>query len=260
MNYDNIFDDELIDEVNENISLIQKKHGLTFGSDAYLLSAYMKPQKNAVAAELGCGTGIISLLCASRNKFKYIHAFEIQEEFAQLTERNIRLNSLCDRVECHCKDVRDISALDTEKEIDVVFANPPYMKTDSGKRNEADAKYIARHEVCGTINDFCASAARLLKYGGRFYCVFRPDRLTALFSALRENKLEPKEITFVHADESTAPSMLLLCAVKGGAESLKVTKPLLLHKLYSGEAARELSEEAKSIYDAMSFEQFTNRR
>ncbi len=255
-----IRDGERIDEVNENIRLIQKKYGLTFGSDAYLLAAYMKTQKNATAAELGTGTGIISLLCASRQKFKYIHAFEIQQEFAELTDRNTELNSLDDRMTCHCKDVRDITAEDTCGEVDAVFSNPPYMKTDSGKRNEADAKYIARHEVCGAIGDFAASASRLLKYGGRFYCVYRPDRLMSLLTAMRASKLEPKEMTFVHADANTPPSMVLVMAVKGGSESLKVTKPLLLHENYSGESKRELSRDAAAIYDTMSFDAFLDNK
>ena len=255
-----IRDDERIDEVNEDIKLLQKKQGLTFGSDAYLLAAYMKPQKNATAAELGGGTGIISLLCASKQKFKYIHTFEIQEEFAELTNRNIILNSLSERTVCHCKDVREITANDTSGEIDVVFSNPPYMRTDSGKRNEADAKYIARHEVCGDISDFALAASKLLKYGGKFYCVYRPDRLTALLSAMKEAKLEPKQMTFVHADENTPPSMVLVMAIKGGAESLKVTQPLLLHKSFSGESKRELSASASAIYDTMSFEEFLGNK
>ena len=255
-----ILEDERIDEVNENIRLLQKKHGLTFGSDAYLLAAYMKTQKNAIAAELGSGTGIISLLCASRQKFKYIHAFEIQEEFAELTDRNIKLNSLSERMICHCKDVRDINAEDTCGEVETVFSNPPYMRTDSGKRNEADAKYIARHEVCGGISDFAACAARLLKFGGRFYCVYRPDRLMSLLTAMRDSKLEPKEMTFVHADANTPPSMVLVMAIKGGSESLKITKPLLLHEAYSGESKRELSSNAAAIYDTMSFEAFLDNK
>lgn len=248
-----IFDDERIDEVNENIRLIQKKAGLTFGTDAFLLAAYMKEQHRAVAAELGCGTGIISLLCAARNKFAHIHAFEIQEEFATLTKRNITLNSLDERVECHLADIRNVKPSDTGGELDVVFANPPYMLTDSGKPNIADAKNIARHEVCGGIYDFCACAKRLLKHGGRFYCVFRPDRLSALFSAMAENKLEPKEMTFVHADTETPPSMVLVCATLGGAPSLKVSAPLILHESFSGESSRKLSPRAERIYDTMSF-------
>ena len=251
---DIILDGERIDEVNEKIRLIQKKDGLTFGTDAFLLAAYMKPQRNATAVELGCGTGIISLLSAARERFAFIHAFEIQPEFAELTERNISINSLNSCIACKCRDVRDLSVKDTDGEVDVIFANPPYMRTDSGKRNNEDMKYIARHEVCGDIRDFCAAARKLLKHGGKFYCVWRPDRLTELLSALRENKLEPKMMTFVHADEESAPSMLLLCAKKGAAPSLNISAPLILHSSTDKSGTRPLSVRAQKIYDTMSFD------
>ena len=250
---DIIREDERIDEVNEKLRLIQKKDGLTFGTDAFLLAAYMKPQKSAVAVELGCGTGIISLLAAARERFAFIHAVEIQPEFAELTERNISMNSLSDCISAKCRDVRDLSARDTDGEVDVVFSNPPYMRTDSGKRNEADMKYIARHEVCGDIGDFCAAARRLLKHGGKFYCVWRPDRLTELLAALKENRLEPKTMTFVHADEDTPPSMLLLCAKKGAAPSVNISAPLILHSAKDKCGTRPLSARAQKIYDTMSF-------
>ena len=53
---------ERIDEVNENLSLIQKKDGLTFGTDAFLLASFIKSAPSKKAAELGAGTGIISRL------------------------------------------------------------------------------------------------------------------------------------------------------------------------------------------------------
>ncbi len=249
-----IYEDERIDEVNERIKLIQKKDGLTFGTDAFLLASYIKPQRSAVAAELGCGTGIISLLLCARNKFSRIHAFEIQEDFSSLTRRNVALNGLEEKLVCTCADVRDIKPSDIGGEVDVVFSNPPYMLTDSGKRNISDAKYIARHEVCGSINDFCAAAYRLLKHGGKFYCVWRPDRLSALFSALTQNRLEPKVMTFVHADTESEPSMVLVSATKGGAPSLKVTAPLVLHEVSSAKGSRPLTPKAQKIYDTMSFE------
>ena len=165
------------------------------------------------------------------------------------------MNDLTSRISCKCRDVRELSARDTDGEVDVVFSNPPYMRTDSGKRNDADMKYIARHEVRGDIGDFCAAARRLLKHGGKFYCVWRPDRLTELLAALRENKLEPKTMTFVHADETSAPSMLLLCAKKGAAPSLNVSAPLILHDTTDKIGTRPLSARAQKIYDTMSFDE-----
>ncbi len=246
-------ENERLDEVNEKISLIQKKDGLTFGTDAYLLAAFLRPQKRARAVELGTGTGIVSLLCAAKDRFAKIWAVEVQEEFATLASRNVLLNRMEQRVFVRCTDLRDFCPEEIGGEVDVVFANPPYMRTDSGKRNQSDGKYIARHEVCGNIGDFCAAAARLLKYGGRFYCVFRPDRLSELMSALQKNALEPKTMIFVHADAHTEPSMVLISATKGGAPSLRILPPLILHDSTDKMGTRTLSARAQKIYDTMSF-------
>ncbi len=255
---DNIlFEGERLDTVNENIRLIQKKDGLTFGTDAYLLAAFMRTAKNARAFELGGGTGIISLLCASKGKFKKIYIAEVQEDFALLCRRNSAINRLDSVIKTICADVRDLRAETLGGEFDIVFSNPPYMRMDSGKRNEHDEKFIARHEVCGDIEDFCAAASRILKFGGLFYCVYRPDRMTDLLAAMRKHKLEPKRMTFVCADEVTAPSMMLVEAKKGGKTGLNLTKPLFLH-LCDGDKTghRTESEDAKNIYKNCSFEAF----
>jgi tRNA1Val (adenine37-N6)-methyltransferase len=249
--------DERLDKINENLTIIQKKQGLTFGSDTYLLSAFIKNDKYGRAADLGSGTGVASLLCAARGKFKKIYAVEIQKSFCELIEKNTALNSLSDVITTVEKDVREVFPSDTDGELDAVFSNPPYMKVGSGKRNEADEKYIARHEVFGGIDDFCAAAARLLKFGGRFYCVYRPDRLSELMAALGKYSLEPKRMTFVHADVEASPSAVLIEAKKGASPSLVLTKPLIIHaSLNSDGSAREMTDSAKEIYDTCSFENF----
>ena len=248
-----LLENERLDEVNEHLSLIQKKDGLTFGTDAYLLAAFARPQKRAYAVELGTGTGIISLLLAAKERFAKIWALEVQEEFSTLASRNVLLNRMETRVFVRHADLREFTVSDIGREVDVVFSNPPYMRTDSGKRNQSDGKYIARHEVCGDIGDFCAAAERLLKYGGRFYCVYRPDRLSELMEALKTHHLEPKTMVFVHADAASEPSMVLISATKGGAPSLRILPPLILHDRLEKSGNRPLSARAQKIYDTMSF-------
>ena len=246
--------DERIDKVNEKITLIQKKDGLTFGTDAFLLAAFIKQQKSSKAVELGTGTGIISLLLAARDKFKFVDAFEIQEDFYDITCRNITLNGLDDKIKAHNLDIRQLNQSYLGYEADVVFSNPPYMLTDSGKKNMSERKYIARHEVCGGIDDFCKAAYRVLKHGGKFYCVWRPDRLTSLITAMRQNRLEPKIVVFVHSDKNSEPSMVLISATKGGAEGMRILPPLFLNEDTQGEnGTRIMSERAQNIYDTMSF-------
>lgn len=251
MNKIHLFEGERLDYVNENISLIQKKDGLTFGTDAFLLASFIKSTPKKLGAELGSGTGIISLLLAQRSKLAKIKAIEIQKDFADLTKRNVLLNSLEEKISVINDDIRSLSPELLGGELDVVFSNPPYMKTTSGKRNDNDYKYIARHEECGDINDFCAAAFRLLKHGGKFYVVWRPDRICDLFYALRANRLEPKIITFVQADAESEPSMVLVSATKGGASGAKLTAPLLLYK---DNEHKIMSDSANKIYDTLSFE------
>ncbi len=241
-------ENEKITEINEDLKLIQRTDGLTFGTDAFLLAAFVREQKNAVAIDMGAGTGIISLLCLCRGKLKKVYCAEVQETFADIIGRNARLNGFSDKIEVLCRDVRELAHAHTGGEVDVIFSNPPYMRTDSGKRNDKDEKYIARHEVCGTIEDFCRSAAKMLRHGGLFYCVYRPDRLTDLISALRTSRLEPKRMTFVCAKADSEPSMVLIESKLGGAAGLRVTEPLILT-----EADGSQTERARRIYESCNF-------
>ena len=245
-----------ITNINDNLRLLQNENGLTFGTDAYLLSAFTVGGKNKIGADLGSGTGIIPLLLSSRDKAAKIYAVEIQESFCELIKQNADLNGFSDRIVPVLSNVTDLKAADIGQELDFVVSNPPYMKADSGKRNEFDEKFIARHEVCGNINDFCACANRLLKHGGRFYAVYRPDRLTDLICALRDNRLEPKLITFVAATKDSEPSMLLVRAVKGGASGMTLTRTLFLHSSKEDAAKSLLSPDALAIYENCSFDRF----
>ena len=230
--------DEIINVVNDDITLIQKKGGLTFGTDALLLAAFIRRAPKSIAADFGSGSGIIPLLCCKRKKFKHIYAVEVQRDFYDLIVRNVNENNASDIITPIDSDVRDLNI-----ECDVVFTNPPYMKTGHGKRNENEYKYIARHEVHGDINDFCRSAAKILKYGGLFYTVYRPDRMMDLLCAMRSNNLEPKRIVNVYNDIHHESCLILVEAKKGGKCSLFNTQPLILY--HNG----ELTDEIKYIYE-----------
>lgn len=247
--------DERLDEVNVELRLIQKTNGLTFGTDAYLLAAFVRQTPSAFAVELGAGTGIVSLLLARTEKVRSIAAVEIQESFAELIGRNADLNGLSERIYPICKDLREITQKDLFRQPSLVVANPPYLAADSGKTNADPQKEIARHERFGDIFDFCACAGRLLGSGGRFVTVFRAERLADLYSSLRENRLEPKRTVFVHADLLSPPCMVLTEAVKDASPSLQVLPPLFLYEPEGKKGgARTMTPAAKKIYQTCAFD------
>ena len=216
---------ERLDLVNDNLSLIQNTEGLTFGTDALLLAGYVAGKYHR-GCELGGGSGIISLLLLTRDKLDECVVLDVQEEYAELARRNAEQNGLSDRMASVCSDLRDYRC---DGCMDLVYTNPPYMKATSGKMCEQDKKSIARHELYGTIEDFCLGAARMLKYGGTFAAVYRPDRLCDLICAMRDARIEPKRATFVHADTESEPSMVLVIGKMGAKSGMTLTRPLIIY-------------------------------
>lgn len=239
---------ERLDEINDDLRLIQKTDGLTFGTDAYLLSAFLRPSPRAKGAELGGGTGVLSLLALTKGKVDTVDVYEIQPEFATLCERNAALNGLTERMQVMCRDVREISG---EMKLDVVYTNPPYMKADCGKENAVSAMNIARREVHGDIEDFCGAADRLLKHGGTFSLVYRPERLCDLLCALREHHMEPKRMVLVYPTHGDRPCLVLVEAKKGAAGGMVLAPPLCI---YTDEDKKTYTPEMTRIYETGSME------
>ncbi len=235
-----LLENERLDRVNDGLMLIQRTDGLTFGTDALLLAAFIEGT-DARALEIGGGTGIISLLLLSRDKLRSVDVCEVQSSFAELCRRNARLNALDGRMTVKEADVRELEA---DAQYDAVFTNPPYMKSTSGRANITTEKNTARHEVMGGIDDFLAATRRMLKYGGRFYCVYRPDRLSDLFAAMRAATVEPKRMTLVFADTHSEPSVVLVEGRMGGGVGLSLTRPLVL---YTDREHTEYSDDMKYI-------------
>lgn len=242
---------ERLDEINERLRLIQLKKGLAFGTDSYLLAAFAHPKPNGICVELGGGTGVVSLLAASRNKFRHIHPVEIQPYFAELIRRNTELNSLTDKVTSHLGDIRDFTPDSFGGEADAVLSNPPYMRSSSGKDNAAPEMNIARREENGTVTDFCASAAKLLKFGGYFTVVYRPDRMAELLTAMSNASLEPKRLVLIYPTAADKPCLLLAEGKKGASPGLVVSRPLLI---YSDKAAGTYTADMQAVYDSFSLE------
>ncbi|MCL1792635.1 MAG: methyltransferase [Oscillospiraceae bacterium] len=225
------------DEIDENLTLYQIKNGLLVGTDAFKLadficSGHMGEYKNAV--ELGTGSGAISLLLAKRKKTGIICAVEIQEIYAKLAERNVEHNGFSEKIKIICGDFKNCDNLHHSGNVrilphsaDMVFTNPPYLKYEEvggfgGKLSVLDHKNVSRREISCTIYDVMKTAARLLKNGGDFYAVYRPDRLQSLFSAMAEHKITPKKIVLLYAKKQSAAGLVLVKGKQGAKEGLCV--------------------------------------
>ena len=224
-------DNERIDDLEyKGLKIIQNIDGFCFGIDAVLLSDFAKEIKNnANVLDLGTGTGILSILLAGKTNLSKIFGIEIQEEVAEMAERSVRLNELEDRIKIVNKDIKDLQNVFEKNSFDAIVTNPPYKKLNTGLENEKEKKFISRHEVTASLEDFIKVSFDLLKDKCAIYMVHRPERLSEIIYNLKKYKLEPKTIRFVHSNVNSEPKLVLIKAVKNAKEFLKIEKPLFIY-------------------------------
>lgn len=223
--------------------LIQRPDGFCFGTDAVLLAHFAAPRRNERAVDLGCGNGIIAVLLAAHRQDISIDAVEIQPDVAEMAARSVALNGLSDRIRVHNIDMRDAHRTIGSGGISLAVCNPPYNKSTDPAARDGGAR-IARQMDDLSIDDVAASAARILKYGGRFCVVYPAPRAFEMMSAMQRHALAPKRVQTVHARADRPPKLILIEAVKGGGSMLNWMPPLIL---YNADGSR--SAQWHEIYD-----------
>lgn len=226
-----LMENERLDDLQRNgLKIIQKTDGFCFGMDAVLLSgfAFVKPGERAL--DLGTGTGIIPLLLSAKTEGRHFTGLEIQKEIMEMAARSVTLNGLEEKIEIIQGDIKEASRIFGAASFDVVTVNPPYMNDAHGLKNPTDVKAISRHEVLCTLDDVIREGTRVLKPGGRLYMVHRPHRLIEIIHTMKQYKLEPKRMKFVHPFADKDANMVLIEAVRGGGSWLKLEAPVIVYK------------------------------
>lgn len=226
----NLQGDERVDDLQyKGLKIIQKIKGFCFGIDAVLLAGFVDAKCGDKIADLGTGTAIIPILIAGYTKAKYIAGLEIQKEVAEMATRSVEMNDLSDKIDIINGDIKSVDAYLPKSTFDIVISNPPYVKNGGGLLNDNDTKTISRHEVLCAFSDVAVAASILLRSGGSFYLIHRPERLVDILCDLRKNMLEPKLIKFIHPNEGKAPNLVLIKAIKNGGPELKILNPFYLY-------------------------------
>ena len=220
---------ERLDDLQRGgLRILQRPDAFRFGTDAVLLAAFAAPLGRARVVDLGTGTGILPLLMAARSPAATFAAIEIQPDMADMAARSVALNGLSQRIAVHPGDLRDAPALLGHGRTDLVVCNPPYGKRGAALQNPDVRHALARHEGETTLADITASAASLLRNGGRLAMVFPAPRLLELLDVWRAAHIEPKTVRLVQQRADSVPKLALILGTKRARPGLHWQPALVL--------------------------------
>jgi len=210
--------------------IYQNDDYFAFSLDSVLLANFVTIKlSDKKIIDFCTGNAPIPMLMSFRTKAR-IFGVELQKEIFDMGVDSIVENKMDDQIELINLDVKNIDSVIDAESMDIVTCNPPYFKyKDDSLINENDVKSIARHEVMLNLEDVLKSARYVLKNGGTFAMVHRPERMIEIINLMQKYNIEPKKIRLVYPKMDKEANILLIEGIKNGKTGLKVMSPLFTH-------------------------------
>lgn len=218
---------EFVTFLTGDYKVLQDDDGYLFSADSVLLANLAKIGVEDSVIDLGTGSGVLAILTAVKKCAKKVVGVEIDSATADMARRSVKMNKLDDKISIITGDVKCIKDFVRAGEFDKAICNPPYFSADDGFGTEG-VKAIARKQGENTIDHFVKAGAYALKNGGDFFVVYKADRLVEIVTALHENGLEPKHITYIYPKLSKGVDTVIISAKKGGKIGLQSSTLILM--------------------------------
>lgn len=130
--------------------------------------------------EIGCGTGLLSLMMAQKNNI-HIDAIEINKEATEQAKENIAVSLWGDRITVINEDILKWT---TSKKYDCIVSNPPFYETEL--KSPKHTKNIAHHNEGLKLNELFNFIKNHLSENGVFYLLLPEKRKAELEDLLKQ--------------------------------------------------------------------------
>lgn len=208
-----------------DIKMIHVDKSYTFGVDSIILLDFARMKKNKTLADIGSGSGILSLGANSYYDLEKVYAIEIQNEKAKLVKENLVLNKISN-IEIINEDLNKVD-LGTNT-LDYIITNPPYYKITDNIGNKSEEFLISRQEKYLNLTNIFDFANKTLKDRGKMFMIHKPERMVEIFK--ESGNLKPKRIKFVHSTYDKKPQFILIEFVKNANDGIKIEDPLIIYE------------------------------
>ena len=202
--------------LNDEGLLIEQPDNLyRLSSDAVALGNFVTCKNTDRVIDVGCGTGVLTLLIAFDHQPREMISVDINAEAIQQLKKNLDINQ--DKLS-NTKftvlnaDARQLHTQISANSADVIVCNPPYFTT--GKKSQNQHISQARHADTLSLEDLATLCTRNLKYGGTVYFCYPANQIAKAITIFENNNFRIKTIKLLSNNKGIY--LAIFRAKKGG--------------------------------------------
>jgi len=206
-----------------------KNREFTTTLDSILLAGFAREHIKAPVLDLGTGNGIIPNLIAVSINNGSIVGIDINRKSISRARNNTQQLTIQNRIQYLAADIKTVPNLFKQNSFESVMVNPPYRKQGTGRISPYPERAVSCHEITCDLDDVLKAASHVLKYKGRFFLIYLPDRLPELLYRLELYRLFPKTMQMVHPFKDKSCRHVLICARKDVSPGMETKAPLIVY-------------------------------
>ena len=178
----------------KKFSIIQEKSAMKVGTDGVLLGCWVSCEKANNILDIGCGTGLITLMLGQRNLIGNVTGIEIDKIASQEAQLNISNSDWKERIEIKHTSLQEFTS---QLKFDLIVSNPPFFPQNKSQQS----RDIARHTNRLSFEDLIDNAAKLLAKKGIFSVIIPKDSEEYFCKIAATHKLYCKRVCYIKGNE-----------------------------------------------------------
>lgn len=231
------------------LKLYQPEEGYCYTSDTlflyHFIHSLLKPPsppllpllKPKNILDIGCGCGILGLLCARDFPNIQVDLLEKEEVNAKIAKINAKRFKNTQVIHT---DLFDYSP---KIRYDLIVSNPPFYRMQAMSAKNVYLQNAKSSQSMPPLT-LARHLTHLLSQEGKIILCYDAREIFSLLEAFKQHKIHPLALRFIHALSHKEAKIALLYAKRGGGNSmLKILPPLLVQE------KDQITTQTKEVYD-----------
>ena len=187
----------------KEFSIIQEKSAMKVGTDGVLLACWVACKKANNILDIGCGTGLITLMLAQRNSNSNVTGIEIDKIASQEAQENICNSDWEERIEIKHTSLQQFTP---QLKFDLILSNPPFFPQNKSQKS----RDIARHTNTLSFEDLIDNAAKLLTEKGIFSVIIPKNSEEYFCKIAAVRKLYCNRVCYIKGNETSQVKRVMM--------------------------------------------------